>query len=383
MKALKNEEMNNLFSEAEQVRYARHFSLPEIGLEGQRKLKAARVLVVGAGGLGSPVLLYLAAAGVGHIGIVDGDVVDASNLQRQVLYTMADIGKSKAEAAKERLQALNPHIDIVAYPFALTRDNALNIVENYDIIADGTDNFMTRYLVNDACVITGKVNVYASVSRFTGQVAVFNVQHADGTRSPNYRDIFPKPPAAGTVLNCAEEGILGVLPGIIGSMQANEVIKMITGVGETLIGKLALYDAAAFSLQVINIGRTTNMMVSVLIDYDLFCNHLPLPTVNKVTPQHLQQFINEGKDIQLIDVRQPEEHAVYNIGGMLIPLGDIAHAANMISQEKIVIFYCQSGSRSAEAVRILQLQRDRCENLFSLEGGINAWRNKEINQNNK
>lgn len=372
MRDLKNEEIENMFSSAEQNRYARHFSLPEIGVEGQQKLKAARVLVVGAGGLGSPVLLYLAAAGVGHIGIIDGDVVDASNLQRQVLYNMNDIGKSKAEAAKERLVLLNPYIHITAYPFSLTRDNALDIFQQYDIIADGTDNFATRYLVNDACVMNGKVNVYASVSRFEGQVAVFNYLYQDGSRGPNYRDLFPTPPAPGTVLNCAEEGILGVLPGIIGSMQANEIIKIITDVGEPLAGKIALFDAATFTLQVIKIRATTNVIIKALIDYDYFCNISDFSNVNTITPHQLQMLIESNKDFQLIDVRQPAEYQQYHIGGTLIPLADIKEAAHLINREKTVILYCQSGSRSVLAIKEL-LQLDDYKNLFSLEGGINNW----------
>lgn len=364
--------MTNIFSQAELDHYARHLSLAEIGLEGQMRLKKARVLVVGAGGLGSPVLLYLAAAGVGHIGIVDSDVVDASNLQRQVLYTMADMGKPKAEAAKKRLEALNPHIEVRAYPVALVRENALPILENYDLVADGTDNFATRYLVNDACVLAGKVNVYASISRFEGQVAVFNFLNEDGTRSPNYRDLFPTPPAAGTVLNCAEEGVLGVLGGMIGSMQASEVIKLITNFGEPLAGKLALFDATTFSLRVIKLQRTTHTSITTLIDYDLFCNHLPPEELNRITILQLHELMENNTPVQLIDVRQPEEHQSYNIGGISIPLSDIENAVKLISKEKITILYCQSGSRSLEALRVL-MRLDDYKNLFSLQGGIKAW----------
>lgn len=378
MNELEEKKINNLFSKTELNRYARHISLAEIGQEGQKKLKAARVLVVGAGGLGCPVLLYLAAAGVGHIGIVDGDVVDASNLQRQVLYTMADVGKPKVEAAKERLLAFNPFITITAYPFALAREHALEILESYDIVADGTDNFATRYLVNDAAVLAGKVNVYASVSRFEGQIAVFNQLNQDGSRGPNYRDLFPTPPSAGAVLNCAEEGILGVLPGIIGSMQASEVIKIITEVGESLNGKLALFDAATFSLQIIKLPKTTNIVINELIDYDVFCNNKPTASVNSITPHQLHQWINEGKDIQLIDVRQPSEHQADNIGGILIPLADIHHATHLINREKIVILYCQTGNRSIEAIRTINQQMGSYNNLFSLEGGINAWRKQQL-----
>ncbi len=375
MSGLGSEEINNLFSEAELNRYARHLSLAAIGLEGQQKLKKARVLVVGVGGLGSPVLLYLAAAGVGHLGVLDGDVVDASNLQRQVLYTVQDVGQPKALAAKARLELLNPHIEITAYPFNLSKDNALDLFEKYDIVTDGTDNFATRYLVNDAAVLTGKVNVYGSVSRFEGQVAVFNQLNPDGTRGANYRDLFPTPPGAGAVLNCADEGILGVLPGIIGSMQANEVIKIITGVGEALNGKLALFDAAHLALTIVTIPRTSQVVIKELIDYELFCNAVSISEVNTITPPQLQQWIEEGKDIQLIDVRQLSEHQADNIGGILIPLADIHQFIHLINREKITILYCRSGSRSAAAFHRIKQQGGYCENLFSLEGGIQAWRN--------
>lgn len=372
MNELESEEIYNSFSQEELKQYARHFSLDEIGIKGQLRLKNARVLVIGAGGLGCPALLYLAAAGVGHLGIVDGDVVEMSNLQRQILYTIHDIGKPKAIAAKERLEALNPSIHITAYPVAFSRENALLMVADYDIIADGTDNFPTRYLVNDACVLASKTNVYASVSRFEGQVAVFNAANEDGTRGPNYRDLFSTPPAPGTVLNCAEEGILGVLPGIIGSMQANEIIKLITGVGKSLNGKIALYDAATLSMQVIKIRSVTNVTVTELIDYELYCNQPPLQEVNKISPYQLQALIKAGAAIQLIDVRQPKEHQTYNIGGILIPLDDLKHAAHLVSREKKVILYCQSGSRSMHALAELKKQGNY-DNVFSLEGGIAAW----------
>ena len=234
--------MNNniALSPPELRRYARHITIPEFGIAGQQKLKAAKVLVIGSGGLGSPVLLYLAAAGVGTIGIVDFDIVDESNLQRQVLFTVDDVGASKAQTAKKRLQALNPHIKVIVHETRFTRDNALDIIKDYDVVADGTDNFPTRYLVNDACVLSGKVNVYASIFQFEGQVSVFNYKYPDGSRGPNYRDMFPEPPPPGLVPNCAEGGVLGVLPGIIGSLQASEVIKVITGVGEPLAGRLFL-----------------------------------------------------------------------------------------------------------------------------------------------
>ncbi|MEL6867590.1 MAG: molybdopterin-synthase adenylyltransferase MoeB, partial [Bacteroidota bacterium] len=258
-------------SPQEMARYARHLAIPEFNVEGQKKLKKAKVLVIGSGGLGSPVLLYLTAAGIGHIGIVDFDVVDDSNLQRQVLFTVDDVGKSKAETAKKRLQALNPYVNFTVYNTAFTRDNALELIQEYDVVADGTDNFQTRYLVNDACVLAGKVNVYASIFRFEGQVSVFNYPNADGERGPNYRDLFPEPPPPGLVPNCAEGGVLGVLPGIIGSMQASEVIKVITGVGEPLSGRLFLYDAASFTTRILKVGKRADTQITELIDYDVFC----------------------------------------------------------------------------------------------------------------
>lgn len=369
-----------MFNSAELNRYARHFSLTEIGLEGQQKLKAAQVLVVGAGGLGSVLLLYLAAAGVGHIGIIDGDVVEESNLQRQVLYTMKDLGKLKAAAAKKRLEALNPYIHITAYSFALDRENAIDIISPYQIVADGTDNFQTRYLVNDACVLAGKINVYASIQRFEGQVAVFNVVNKDGESGVNYRDLFPTPPASGSVLNCAEEGVLGVLPGIIGSMQASEVIKVITGFGASLANRIALFDAANFTMQVIKLKKTSNYQISELIDYDYFCNVRHLPNVNTISVHQLQRFMQDEKDIQLIDVRQPEEHDTYNIGGICIPLSELVNAPTTLFTNKKTILYCQSGNRSSAAIQDLIKKNKNIENVFSLEGGTNAW--KKIYENN-
>jgi len=373
--------MNNVLSPEELNRYARHISLLEMGVAGQEKLKAARVLVIGAGGLGSPVLLYLAAAGVGHIGIVDGDVVDASNLQRQVLYTMEDIGQSKAVVAKKRLEALNPYIDIRIYPFILTKENALEIIKEYEIIVDGTDNFPARYLIDDACVLTNKINIYASVHRFEGQVAVFNFPNADGTRGATYRDLFPTPPASGMILNCAEEGIIGVLPGIIGSLQANEVIKIITGIGEPLAGKIALFDAANFTIRVIKLKKTTTAVITELIDYAYFCNQNHLPNIKTITVHQLQQMMQDSIDFQLIDVRQPEENAAFNLGGICIPLPVLLHTHQLIDSNKKVIFYCQSGNRSSAAIQDLIKQGNHSAmHFYTLEGGVNGWRNAFIRE---
>ena len=369
---------NNL-SPKEMARYARHIAIPEFNVEGQKKLKAAKVLVIGSGGLGSPLLLYLAAAGVGHLGIVDFDVVDESNLQRQVLFTVDDVGKSKAETAKTRLQKLNPHIKITVHNTAFTKDNALEIIKDYDVVADGTDNFPTRYLVNDACVLSNKVNVYASIFRFEGQVSVFNYPQADGTRGPNYRDLFPEPPPPGLVPNCAEGGVLGVLPGIIGSLQASEVIKVITGVGEPLSGRLFLFDAASFTTRTLKVAKNPNTKISELINYEQFCGIVPKgeSPLKEVTVQELKELVDSGnEDYQLIDVREPYEYDIANLEGELIPLSKVVQAANKISRDKKVIIHCRSGKRSADAIRELQLLHN-FDNLYNLKGGILAF-SKEI-----
>ncbi|TAK41486.1 MAG: molybdopterin-synthase adenylyltransferase MoeB [Saprospiraceae bacterium] len=370
---------NNKLSPAEMARYARHIAIPEFGLQGQQKLKDGRVLVIGSGGLGSPVLLYLAAAGVGHIGIVDFDMVDESNLQRQVLFNVNDVGRSKAGTAKARLEALNPHINIKVYETRFSRENALSLVRDYDVVADGTDNFPTRYLVNDACVLADKVNVYASIFQFEGQVSVFNYLHEDGTRGPNYRDMFPEPPPPGLVPNCAEGGVLGVLPGIIGSMQASEVIKVLTGVGEPLAGRLFLFDAASFTTRILKVQKSPGTRITELINYEQFCGIEPpkeQTPLKEVTVQELNRLLIEGGDFQLIDVREPHEYAIANLDGELIPLGTVAAAANRISREKQVIVYCRSGVRSANAIRELE-SLFGFENLYNLKGGILAWA-KEI-----
>ncbi len=364
----------------EMARYARHIAIPEFNVEGQKKLKAASVLVIGSGGLGSPLLLYLAAAGVGRIGIVDFDVVDDSNLQRQVLFSVDDVGKPKAVLARKRLQSLNPHIEVEVYNTQFTKENALDIIQHYDVVADGTDNFPTRYLVNDACVLAGKVNVYASIFRFEGQVSVFNYLKEDGTRGPNYRDMFPEPPPPGLVPNCAEGGVLGVLPGIIGSMQASEVIKVITGVGEPLAGRLFLFDAATFTTRTVNVSKNPKTKITELINYEQFCGLEPAgdAPIKEVTVEELHQLKEQGRPFQLIDVREPYEYDIANIGGNLIPLGNIASEANKISRDQQVIVHCRSGKRSADAIRELQ-KLFGFDNLYNLKGGILAYA-KEIDQ---
>ena len=353
-------------------RYARHLALPEFGRGGQEKARRASVLVVGAGGLGSPMLLYLAAAGIGRIGIVDFDRVDETNLQRQVLYTIADIGKPKAATAREKLLTLNPHIEVEVHEERLTSENALSIISRYDIVADGTDNFPTRYLVNDACVLAGKVNVYASIFRFEGQVSVFNFLEEDGSRGPNYRDLFPTPPPPELVPNCAEGGVLGVLPGIIGSMQASEVIKVATGVGEPLSGRLFLFDAATFTTRTLKIRKDPNLVIDKLIDYEQFCAPHPKAPVPQISVRELKKMMEEGANYQLIDVREPYEYDIANLGGELIPPDQIEQQAGRISKDKKAILHCRSGKRSADAIRKLQQLGD-FDNLYNLEGGILAW----------
>jgi sulfur-carrier protein adenylyltransferase/sulfurtransferase len=363
---------NSTFSQAELARYARHFALPDFGVKGQIKLKNSRVLVVGAGGLGCPVLLYLAAAGVGHIGIIDGDVVDDSNLQRQVLYTVADVGKPKAAAAKARLLAMNPHIDIDVYYEHLTAQNALQIISKYDVVADGTDNFPTRYLVNDACVLAGKVNVYASIFRFEGQISVFNLRQNDGERGVNYRDIFPTPPPAGLIPDCAEGGVLGVLPGIIGSMQASEVIKVLTNIGEPLAGRLFLFDAQTFMAKSLKIKKNPHYQpIEKLIDYELFCGVKTATTIPEISVADFKQMQAQNIDFQLIDVREPYEYAVSNIGAILYPLSILPEKTAFLSRKTPIIVHCQSGARSAKAVA--ELQKLGFDNAVSLTGGIKAY----------
>lgn len=366
-------------SPAEMARYARHLALPEFSLEGQKKLKAGKVLVVGSGGLGSPLLLYLAAAGVGHIGIVDFDRVDASNLQRQVLFTVDDVGKPKVEVAARRLRALNPHTEVTAYDTRFSRDNACELVRQYDVVADGTDNFPTRYLVNDACVLEGKINVYASIFRFEGQVAVFNHPLPGGGRGPNYRDLFPEPPPPGLVPNCAEGGVLGVLPGIIGSMQANEVIKVLAGIGDPLAGRLFLFDAATFTTRVLKVPKNPDTRITKLIDYEQFCGASPAdaPPVRELSVRELHQWMRTGTDFQLIDVREPYEYDIANLQGQLIPLDQLADRMGEIRRDVKVVVHCRSGVRSADAIR--RLQQMGYNNLYNLKGGILAW-SEEIDQ---
>jgi len=370
------------FSKAELERYSRHLILPEFNIAGQRKLKSSKVLVVGTGGLGSPLLLYLAAAGVGSIGIVDFDVVDESNLQRQVLFTVDDVGTPKVDAAKRKLLALNPHIQIATYNIRLTSQNALEIIEPYDVVADGTDNFPTRYLVNDACVMLGKTNVYASIFRFEGQLSVFNYLDKDGDRGPTYRDLFPTPPPPGLVPSCAEGGVIGVLPGILGSLQANEVIKVVSGVGDPLAGRLFLIDTLSFETRTLKINKSElTPVIDQLIDYEMFCgiSDQSVSNVNEISVNELRDKIDRHEKFQLIDVREPYEYEIANIGGELMPLGQLDQFVRQIDKDKTVILYCKVGERSARAIEYLQ-DNHGFKNLYNLKGGITAWAEK-IDQN--
>lgn len=382
-----NGQPNIGFSKEELERYSRHLIIPDFNIEGQRKLKKAKVLVVGTGGLGAPMLQYLAAAGVGTIGIVDFDVVEASNLQRQVLFTMNDVGRPKVEAAEERLTALNPHVNIKTYNTHLNSSNALEIIKDYDLVADGTDNFPTRYLVNDACVLLGKTNVYASIFRFDGQLTVFNYQYENGETGPNYRDLYPEPPPPGLVPSCAEGGVIGVLPGILGSLQANEVIKVITGVGEPLVGRMFLFDALTFHNRTLKFRKDPNNPISgenptinELIDYEQFCG-IPeqksekqkiQEAVKEITVKELKKMIDNEEDFQLIDVREDFEYEIVNLEGELIPMNKVLQETDRIAKDKKVVVHCRSGQRSAQVIHALE-QQFGYDNLYNLKGGVLAY----------
>jgi len=361
-------------SRAEQARYARHLVLPEVGREGQEALKRARVLVVGAGGLGAPVALYLAAAGVGTLGLVDDDVVDLTNLQRQVLYGDADVGVSKLDAAEARLAHANPHLTIEKHPVRLTRHNALDLVSRYDIVVDGTDNFPTRYLVNDACVLTGVPNVYGAILKWEGQASVFG---APG--GPCYRCIFREPPPPGLVPNCAEAGVLGALPGVIGSMQALETIKLILGTGDPLVGRLLIYEALDARFRQIQVPRDPGCpvcgdepAVTELIDYDDFCG-MPAP-VPEVDADGLLRAVSSAPPALLIDVREPVEWEGGNLahlGAELVPLATLEERALSLPQKRPIVVYCQSGVRSVQAVHTLRAAG--FHNVSHLARGYAAW----------
>ena len=385
-------------SNDEIARYSRHLILPEVGMEGQQKLKAARVLCVGTGGLGSPLALYLAAAGIGTLGLVDFDVVDASNLQRQIIHSTKSVGMLKVDSAEEKLKDLNPYLNVVKHNTMLTSANALEILKDYDIIADGTDNFQTRYLVNDACVLLNKPNAYASIFRFEGQASVFATK-----QGPCYRCLYPEPPPPGLVPSCAEGGVLGILPGLLGVIQATEVIKLILGVGEPLIGRLLLVDALGMNFRTLKLRKNPECpvcgehpTVTALIDYDQFCGIAPpaeknqplevaqhgkqsaLPVedgIPQMPVQELKRKLDAGEDVFVLDVREPHEYQIVNLGAKLIPLGEVAlRSVELGDKDREIVVHCKSGARSQKAA--VALKNAGFTHVENLAGGILAWADK-------
>ncbi len=368
-------------SNEEIARYSRHLIMPEVGMQGQRRLKAASVLMIGTGGLGAPVGMYLAAAGVGRIGVVDFDVVEESNLQRQIIHGTKDLGRRKIESARDRLRDINPHIEIETHETRLTSQNALRLFKNYDIVVDGTDNFPTRYLVNDACVLSGKPNVYGSIFRFEGQASVFWAE-----RGACYRCLYPEPPPPGLVPSCAEGGVLGVLPGIVGAIQANETIKLILGVEGSLINRLLLFDALQMKFREFKLRKDPKCpvcgeqpTVKELIDYEEFCGIVPQPqpvtaeTLEEITATELHERLTRGDKLQIIDVREPHEFEIARIAGTrLIPLGHVVNRMNEIDPSVETVVHCKGGVRSAKAIEALKLA-GYPGRLVNLRGGITAW----------
>jgi adenylyltransferase/sulfurtransferase len=376
-----NLETADALTTEEVLRYSRHLILPDVGLDGQRKLKAGRVLLIGAGGLGSPLALYLAAAGVGTLGLVDFDVVDVSNLQRQVLHGTKDVGRPKLESARDRIRDVNPHVHVEAYETRLTSENALDIIRDYDVVIDGTDNFATRYLTNDACVLLGKPNVYGSIFRFEGQASVFALEEG-----PCYRCLFPEPPPPGMVPSCAEGGVLGVLPGLVGTIQATEGIKLLLGVGEPLVGRLLLIDALSMRFRTVRLRKDPNCPacgtheITELIDYDQFCgvgagSEKSVASANEtpeITPAELAERLRRGDDIDLIDVREPYELNIARIPNVrLIPLGTLGDTIPSLDPERETVVICRTGARSGRAVQ--QLRAAGFEHVYNLVGGIHRW----------
>jgi adenylyltransferase/sulfurtransferase len=375
-------------SNEEIKRYSRHLIMPEVGMDGQRRLKAGSVLCIGAGGLGSPAAMYLAAAGVGNIGIVDFDVVDFSNLQRQIIHGTPDVGRSKLDSARDRVHAINPHVEIQTYDTALSSENALDLFEPYDVILDGTDNFPTRYLTNDACVLLGKPNAYGSIFRFEGQASVFGTK-----QGPCYRCLYPEPPPPGLVPSCAEGGVLGVLPGIIGIVQATEAIKLITGIGEPLIGRFLLYDALKMRFRELKVPKDpdcpvcgTHPTVTKLIDYEQFCGiHPPAaepaavatgPSATEITAVELKRRLDRGDALRIIDVREPNEYQINRLpGSQLIPLGELPRRyAELGSPDQEFIMQCKTGARSGRAADFLRSAGFK--KVLNLKGGILDWIDK-------
>jgi adenylyltransferase/sulfurtransferase len=361
-------------SNEEIARYSRHLIMPEVALGGQKQLKQARVLTIGAGGLGSPLAMYLAAAGIGTIGIVDFDVVDESNLQRQIIHGTSDLGRPKLESARERIEDINPNVKVETFGEPLSSENALEIFEDFDVIVDGTDNFPTRYLVNDASVLTGKPNVYGSIFRFEGQASVFYAEEG-----PCYRCLYPEPPPPGLVPSCAEGGVLGILPGAVGTIQATETVKLILGIGEPLIGRLLLYDALGMRFREMKLRKDPgcpvcgeNPTVTELIDYQEFCG-IPQASaqaeeVPEITVRELEERLGE---VSVLDVREPHEYEVANIGARLIPLGELPERLVELDKDEPLAVYCKTGGRSARAVKLLR--EAGFQDVYNVRGGITAW----------
>jgi adenylyltransferase/sulfurtransferase len=363
-------------------RYSRHLILPEVGVEGQLKLKNARVLLVGTGGLGAPLALYLSAAGVGTLGLVDFDVVERSNLQRQVIHGTGDIGRKKIESAAASIAAINPNVRVERHELALSSENALDIIKNYEIVADGTDNFPTRYLVNDACVLLGKPNVYGSIFRFEGQASVFAAADA-----PCYRCLYPEPPPPGLVPSCAEGGVLGILPGVVGLIQATEVVKLILGLGESLQGRLLLYDALAMRFRELKLRKDpdcpicgTHRTITKLIDYNQFCgvpqaSATPATIAGEIDPVAVKARLDSGEDLQLIDVREPQEYQICHIPqARLIPLGELPKRLHELDRSRPIVVHCKTGGRSAKAADLLR--QNGFTGVLNMTGGILAWSDK-------
>ncbi|MBV9626324.1 MAG: molybdopterin-synthase adenylyltransferase MoeB [Acidobacteria bacterium] len=365
-------------SNDEILRYSRHLIMPEVGMEGQLKLKSAKVLCIGAGGLGSPLALYLAAAGVGTLGIVDFDVVDYTNLQRQIIHSTSDVGRPKLDSAAEKLKAINPFLNIRKFEARLASDNALELFRQFDIIADGTDNFPTRYLVNDACVLTGKPNVYGSIFRFEGQASVFATE-----LGPCYRCLYPEPPPPGLVPSCAEGGVLGILPGLVGVIQATEAIKLILGKGDPLIGRLLLVDALGMKFRELKLRKNsdcpacgTHPTIKKLIDYQEFCGirgeeAIAEATASDIQVEELKKRLDRGDDLFILDVREPHEYQICNLGGYLIPVGDLPMRVNELDSSREIVAHCRSGGRSAKAVNFLR--QAGFKKIHNLAGGVLAW----------
>ncbi|MGI9105743.1 MAG: molybdopterin-synthase adenylyltransferase MoeB [Pyrinomonadaceae bacterium] len=378
-------------SNEEIARYSRHLIMPEVGMEGQRRIKAASVLMIGTGGLGAPVGMYLAAAGVGRLGILDFDVVDESNLQRQIIHGTRDVGRPKTASARDRLCDINPHIQLDTHETRLTSENALELFRDYDIIVDGTDNFPTRYLVNDACVLTGKPNVYGSIFRFEGQASVFWA-NADNGRGACYRCLYPEPPPPGLVPSCAEGGVLGVLPGIVGAIQANETIKLILGAEGVLVNRLLLFDAWKMNFRQLRLRKDPacpvcgeDATITELIDYEEFCGLKPQPqaaqgeqeqALEEITATELKRRLDRGDDLQIIDVREPNEYQIARLeNAKLIPLGQVVERSGEIDASRETIVHCKAGGRSAKAIEALR-RANFNGRLINLKGGITAWSNE-------